>query len=270
MPEGSEETTKTADAKPATAPSSIAPVAVAKPDPVPPPKAAPDPSPSAKLETEIGADDEIPTDAKLLALSPAALNKRLDRFSKRQLTEHFGTDNVDQIKGDLAELATMRAKQEESRRAALSEQEKLREDAARERARADENEKKYRNAIDAQAFGEYDRTAESALAKHIDPEAIELATVKLKRHVLSLDDDELTDPDEVFDKWAGEWAKKNPKYARAADAPEPKKVKLTTGSSPTKPERSPVDMTNKTARPGQPNSMSRAEFAAYKRQHGLS
>ncbi len=271
MPEGTEEkktpsNVETLNSAPDPAPEP--PKAKAAPAPVVPPEGKPE---SAKDDAKaIDAEGDIPTDANLLKLTPAALTKRLDRYSKKQLSEHFGTDDVEKIKSDLAELATARQEREEARRAALSKEEKLKEDLEREKKRAEKAEADHKRVLDAQAFSEYDRSAEVVLAKHVDPELVDVAVIKLKKHVLGLDDDELLEPEKVFEQWAKDWTKKNPKYARASEAPPPPKKPLTTGADPHRPEKAKVDLAQKTARPGQPNSMTRAEYAAYKRQHGLT
>ena len=238
----------------------------------PAPALAPEKKTVAVEPAEIDESADIPANASLIQLTPQALSKRLDRYTKKQLEEHFGTADVAQIKSDLAELKVAREEKEAARRAALTEIDKAKEDAAREKKRAEEAESKLQKTLDSHTYAEYDRAAEIALTEHLDPEAVELGILKLKKHVLSLDDDELEDPSKVFETWAKDFAKKNPKYAKAAEAaPEPKKIKLNTGTDTrTRPEKSPVSLAEKTPRPGQPNSMSRAEVAQYKRQRGLS
>jgi hypothetical protein len=238
----------------------------------PTPKKADPPAALAKDDAVIvGADDEIPDEASLLKLTPGALNKRLERFSKRQLMDRFGTDDPGRIKADLDELQTLRAEKETARRAALSEKEKLEDDLRLANEAREKAEKKLQRAQDQQVFTEYDRSAEGVLSKHIDPESMELAVMKLKKHVLSLDDDELAKPEKVFEEWAAEFAKKNPRHARASDEKPAKRIPLNTGASPReRPAPLNPEVTQKTARPGQPNSMSKAEYAAFKRQHGLS
>lgn len=263
-------------------PSSITPV-VPKEGEKPPekpkveakPEAKPEPKPEPKNESpkavKIGEEDELPENAELLELSKQALNKRLMRHTKKELRDRFGTDDFDKIKADLDELSDLRSKEEDRRRAALSEQERLKEDRDREKKRADDAERKLRDTVDSQTFAEYDRTAENVLAEHIDPEAMELAVVKLKKHVLSLDDDELKNPKKLFGDWAKEFAKKNPKFAKTVEQPpEPKKIPLQTGANiNAKKDKGDPELANKTAKPGQVNSMSKAEYAEYKRQRGL-
>lgn len=257
-------------------PAAIIPVVTpaAKPEP-PVAKADPPAAPEAPKAAAIGEDGEVPDDAALLQLSPKALAARLNRHTKRELMTRFGSDDPVKIKADLDELNTFRTQRDEQRRATLSEIERAKEDATKEKARADDAEAKLQKQIDQSAYGEYDRTAEKVLAQYVDPEALELAVGKLKKHVLSLDEEDLAKPDKVFDEWAKDWAKKNPRYAKASDADETpvRQVKLSTGTSPNAKQdgaNRQADAATKTARPGNVGTMTKTEYAAYKRQRGFS
>ncbi len=258
-----------------TAPSMIGATSKTKDEPKPKVEAAPakvEPAP-AKVEdlAQLGEDDdEIPENAKLFKLSTAALNARLARHSKKELREHFGSDDPAQIKADLAELKTLREEKEAARLASLSEMEKLKEERDTEKKRADEAEKKHQKAIDSQVFSEYDREAASIVGTHVAEKHVKRAVRELKEHVLSLDDDDLEKPTKVFEAWTKDFVKENPEFAREG-APEPKKIALTTGSDPNaKREKGNMDAATKIPQPGQANSMSKGEYAAFKRQRGLS
>lgn len=217
--------------------------------------------------------DEIPENDELFQLSKKALNARLTRHTKRELRDRFGTDDFDQIKIRLDKLALFEQEAEAKRLAALSELEREREERQKAEDRARKAEEAYQRSIDAQTFAEYDKTASAALSKHFDsdPDVQAFVTERLKKHVLSLEDGDLKDPQKVFDAWAKEYAAKHPRYAkREEQAPEPKKIALNTGADTERPEREPQpNMRTKTAKPGQANTMSRAEYAAYKRSVGL-
>lgn len=234
-------------------------------------KAAPE-KPEAK---HVGADDDIPTDANLIQLSTSALNKRLDRFSKKQLEEHFGTSDVGQIKADLAELKESRAAKEAARQAALTREEKLSEERDKEKKRADAAEQKLVQAEERQAFAKYDDGATGALKEAgILPKYVKLAMHELKDHVNSLDEDDaaLKKPEKLFNEWAKAFVKDHPELVVKEEAPPaPKKVPLTTGGdSKEKPAKVAIDLTQKDPRPGRPNSMTKAEFAQHKKAMGLS
>lgn len=256
----------------------------AKPEPKKEPETKKEPEAkveSKKLETaQLGEDDdEIPETAELIQLSKSALTKRLARHSKKELRDAFGTDDIAEIKSKLAKHDEYAAKAEEERRAQLTKEQKLQEDLEREKKRAEKAERELQSTVDRQAFAEYDQVAKGIFDKYFDddPDTREFVESRLKKHVASLDDkDAPADPkkaEKVFDKWAKEYAEKHPKYAKKAPEepkPEPKKIALNTGASPTKPEKGDPKAVTKTARPGQANTMSKAEYAAYKRQNGIA
>ena len=222
---------------------------------------------------QIEADDEIPEDSELISMSKQALTKRLDRHTKKELRERFGTDDYAQIKKDLDELKTLRDEKEQKRRAELSENEKLKEDLAKEKKAREEAERKAQQTVDAQVFAEYDATAKEVFGDKIAPKHVKRAMRELKEHILGLEEGETpTDPKKakkVFEKWTKEWLEENPEFAKPVD--EPKKIALTTGSNPNaRREKSDPQLAHKTAKPGQVNSMSKAEYAQYKRERGLS
>jgi hypothetical protein len=238
-------------------------VAVAPPERKPEPPKAPD-------ATSVGDDDEIPEAVQLIQLSKTALDKRLARHTKSELKAQFGTDDPTEIKAKLDKFAEYEAEKEAARVAALSEQEKLKEEAAAANKRADEAEKKHQRAVDQQVFSEYDREAAGVVGEHVAEKHVKRAIRELKEHVLSLDDADLAKPKKVFETWTKDFVKENPEFAKAAPPPPPK-IPLTNGADPNaRRERSDVSLATKTPKPGQPNSMSRAEFAQYKRQRGLS
>lgn len=224
--------------------------------------------PEARVLT--GDEDEIPEDGELFSISKSALQKRLSRHTKNQIKERFGTDDLDAIKAKLAKAEEYETQQEERRKKSLSREAALKEDLDKEKALRLEAEEKYQRTIDSQEIAEVDHTATSILSKYIDEDAMDLAVIKLKKHVMSLDDDDLKKPEKVIEEWAKEFAEKSPKYARAKEAEEEvREIALNTGSGARRPEPMKNDAT-KTPRPGQANSMSRAEYNAWKRRQGLS
>ena len=219
----------------------------------------------------LGDDDEIPEDAELFTLSRQALQKRLNRHTKKEIRERFGTDDLDSIKAKLEKAEKYEQEQEKLRRAQLTREEKLKEDLAKERAEKSRIEAELREQRDRVEIREVDQTVRSLLPKFVDEseESIDFATYKLKQYVLSLDDDELEDPKKVVEQFAADFVKKYPKHARAGATPQEREVPLDNGARPNKPD--PMkDGGAKDPRPGKQNSMTRAEYAAYKRRLGLA
>ncbi len=271
-------------------------------DPTAPPAAAPkapeappaakasekvETKPDAKAEAkekedlrELSGDgDDVPEDGKLFKLSAAALTKRLARHSKKELREHFGTDDPEEIKAKLAKFGEYEKKAEEERRQALSDKEKSDEDLRKEKERADKAEAAYQRAIDAQTFSEYNATATKVFDKYFeaDEDTREFVTSRLHKHLLSLDDKEAPadakKAEKYFDKWAKDYAEKHPRYAIKVEEEkkdEKQKISLSTGANPNRPEKGDPNLVTKTAKPGQANSMTKTEYAAFKRSQGLS
>lgn len=278
-------TTPPADAT-AAPPAAAAAPAAPKVDPPKAPDAAKEAREAKESKDDLvelsGDGDEVPEGK--FKLTTAALNKRLARHSKKELRDHFGTDDPEEIKAKLAKFSEYEAKAEEERRKALSDKEKADEDLRKERERAEKAEAAYQRAIDAQTFSEYNATADKVFDKYFeaDEDTREFVMSRLHKHVLALDEKDAPNDAKkaakLFDKWAKEYAEKHPKYAIKAavvedetpDAKAVKKITLSTGSNPDRPERGDPALTTKTPKPGQVNSMTKPEYAAYKRSQGLS
>ena len=286
MPEGTNEAaTGTGGEKPKEGAVTTPPEVKAKADPPAPPEKKPDAKPEPKEAKGgdegkkpepklLGKDDDIPEDAELVQMSKAALSKRLARHTKKELRERFGTDDPDKIKSELEELKTLREERESKRRADMSEIERAKEDAAKEKKKREEAEAELQRERDTQIFTGFTRDAETALKDVIAPKHLKRAMREMKEHIVGMDDD---DPDlkpgkpleKFFAKWAKDFVKENPEFAKEAPD-EPRKIALTTGSNPNvRKEKGDPSLTTKTPTPGKVNSMSRGEYAAYKRERGL-
>jgi hypothetical protein len=132
----------------------------------------------------------------VIMVTKKALADHAKRQVNRALREICGTDDPEKIKADLAELSVHR-------------------EAARQRARADDAEKKFQQAIDLQTFAEYDRDATSILKQHVAPKFVKTVLRSLKEHVVTLDDRELSKPKKAFESFAKKFVRKYPELARA-------------------------------------------------------
>lgn len=233
-------------------------------------------------------DDDLPENADLLQLSKSALAKRLARHTKKEIRARFGTDNLDDIKAKLDKLDSIEAEQEKKRREQLTKEQKLEEDLQREKKAREKAEKAHQRVVEQQAYTQYETSASSAITAHFEPGFEKFAMRELKDHLLTLPDSDVpSDPKKaakVFDEWAKKFVKENPKYAKAVTPappkeeeekeevkkPEPKKIALNTGANPQRPEKGDQGQAKKTARPNQTNTMSKAEYAAWKRERGLA
>ena len=107
--------------------------------------------------------------------------------------------------------------------------------------------------------------------RFISNDYIEDAVAVFQRHLSKLEDDELEAMSQKeINLWFKEYAEKKPALARKPG--ERRKViePAKTGGDPQKkPDPSKAPIQGKTPRPNQPNSMTRAEFEAYKRSKGI-
>lgn len=217
---------------------------------------------------ELG-DDEDPEEKELYRLSGKALQGRLGRYNKKQLKDHFGTSNVDEIKAQLAEHKELKAKQEEARREKLDSEAKLKEDVEKERKRAETAETRAREVEDAHVVDKQQTRIEKSATAHIDEDLVDDAVERFRKHILSLSPKQVKKfTSEDVGAWFEKLAKDKPKFAKGgapvADPEADKKKQPITngGGGARRPPPISADGQKKTARPGQPNSMTKAELKA--------
>lgn len=253
--------------------------------------------PTRKLLAD--TDDDIPADADLLELSRAGLKSRLDRYSKRQLKELFGTDNPDEIRAAIAERDTLKQAAEAKRLADLSEVDRLKEQNAQSIRRAETAEQRATQLEEDYAVAGEDRRIGKILRKHMDADYIPYERKLLAAYLSNATDDELKEADALVEKWAKDRVAAKPIVGRKAAAPvaagdtltaapvatpgspaaapaAPVAVPLSSGADPnaTRPaspggtHQGPA-LAGKTPEPGKPNSMTPAEYRQYKQSSGL-
>jgi hypothetical protein len=247
--------------------------------PTPPP--APDPGqraplPPTKKLIKLADADDIPDDADLLEMSPRALKSRLERHSKKELRDRFGTDDTDDIKAKLDKLSEFEAKAEKDRLAQLSEVEQWKERAAKAERERDEAFTRARDAQEARIVDREDTRITGLAAKYLDPDYIEESLYKLARYLRDEVDasDLKKNANGVIEDWFKKLVEKKPKLGKdfGAAGPPPKPVPLTNGTEPARPGQGGQPSgtaLDKTAAPGKANSMTEAELRAYKRAQGL-
>jgi len=244
---------------------------------------APDPSDTAKpsnaasIKTRLEAGDEIPEGAELLELSPRALTARLDRYTKKQLREKFGTEDFDDIKGKLDRLAKFEADEETRKRAEMTELEKHKADTARLRSERDEAKRSYKAMQEQHIVEKEDARISKIAGKYIDADYVEDTLPKLARHLqenfTEAQLEKLKDSD--IEKFFEDLAKAKPKLSKDYDTAKaaekaPAKAPLTNGAKA--PEKSPSTGVEeqKSFKPGGQNSMSPQDARAAARRLGYS
>lgn len=164
-------------------------------------------------------DGDEPDEKELYQLSGAALKKRLGRYAKSQLKEHFGTSDPDEIKKKLDKLTKLEAKAEEERLAKLSEDEKNKELLAKERQRAEAAERRAQEAEDRQVVATQDRRVTNFASKFIDEDLVEDATERFAKFVMKLSPKQVAKLDDGdIQAWFENLAKEKPKFAKGAPA----------------------------------------------------
>ncbi len=232
-----------------------------------------------------------------------ALSRRLAQQQRSTLRE-LGGESIDDVKKRLAEadekarrLAEYEAKDEENKRAQMSELDRIKADRDAAIARADAAERARADAAQALADRERDEVVGVAALRHVDPEMLVYAKDDLRRHILAL---QKTDPRKVrawsdadTDAFFKDLVKKKPRLApvaaaqgeadarppiaRAAvsSARQPAPVVSRRGAAPPIRRPAPAPAGNgqsangKTLRPGLPNSMTPAEVKDELRRRGL-
>jgi hypothetical protein len=222
----------------------------------------------------LGEDGDIPDNADLIQLPKAALAKRLERHTRKELKDRFGTDNPDEIKVRLDKLAEYERTAEEQRLAGLSEADRLKEQVAKERQRGDQYKQKYQATVEQHVFAREQGRIESIAGQHIDPQFMEYTLQGLARHLqATYSERELKElPDEKIVEYFQKQVQANPKLARdfAAPTPAPRVAPLTNGvKDAARPAPPPGQTpTEKNFSPSAQNAMSRDEARAEARRQG--
>lgn len=195
------------------------------------------------------------------------------------LMETFGTTDRKEIAAIRDASKKLAADAEERKRAEMTEIDRHKADIKRAHLERDDWKTKYHNLEKRQAFSEQDVKLKSIASQSIAATSVEYATWQFAKHVSVLDDNALkTFGEPETKKWFADFAKKNPQHAPDPTDPKkpPTKKPVTTGvaprgkPAPTRGARGAVDITGKTPRPGQPNSMNKAELRAYLKSKDLN
>lgn len=277
--------------------------------PTPPAGQPPTPPAGTKAEPrDIGESGEGQP-REVIQLTTEALNARISRASKQAVAatmkEVFGTEDPQAVKAQLAELGDLKKKEDDQRRATLTEIDRVKEDNSRLLARATNAEARINELEEAQALAGDEQEIKAVADKHIDPEYWDVAKTKLADHLSAnysseeLDALSVGDREKLVDEFFSDYAKKKPALAKKAPAAggagggdggtqtqqqgagggngaPPEKRPLTNGGANPRGRGNPNPpaviqsgpFAGKTAAPGHPNSMTATEFAQWKKATG--
>jgi hypothetical protein len=188
---------------------------------------------------------------------------RINRAKKASLIDVFGTDDRTKIKGMKDEYEAAVNKREEERRAKLEETDRLKEDARKEKERADTLQAQIDSDAETRLVkGTVDELSTMAGAAGAQPKFTRYAVTDFKEHLKGLEEDALEAlTDTEINAWFATWVKDNPEMAKGADA----KKTITDGAAPADKPAAPKagdPGMQKTLKPGQPGSMTRDEVRA--------
>lgn len=177
---------------------------------------APSAQPAVRIPTRklvADADEDLPADADLIEMSPALLKKRLERFTRKQLRDRFGTEDMDSVKKDLDELATLRAEAEQRRIATLSETDQLREQVMAATRRAEQAEARAEQIQTERVVAEQDQTVTAIMKQHINPRYLKHESRNLAEYISGLSEAELADPEATIEAWCKQAIAEDPALA---------------------------------------------------------
>jgi len=215
---------------------------------------------------------------KRVTMAQDELKERIRRAQSTVLKDLLGTDDPTAIRERLSRVEALEKANEEAARAAMTEQQKLQHDLTKARAEASRWRTELAMSQEREVVREQGSFVERIAGKHVNPQALEEASLAFARKVAT------TDP-KVVAKWTerniDEWFKKYVETKpfmgkQAASAPAPqRRVERAPGgaaSPPPRPRQPASGDTNggKTFRPGQPNSMSKSEARDEMRRRGYS
>lgn len=241
--------------------------------------AAPGASPPGGTTPPASPASGAPAGPKKITMSEADLRERLHRAESARLKKMFGTDDPKVISERMARMTELETQQEAERQARLTNEQKLQEQLAAEKARADKAQERARSLEEQRVVQQQGSVVTKAASQHVHQDYIEEASLAFARHVQQHPREVARFTEKDIGKWFSDYVAKKPALARTATPPAPQapqpRVERTPAGAPRPPPRpqgqqAPVNPEQKTLRPGQPNSMSRMEASAELRRRGIN
>jgi hypothetical protein len=222
--------------------------------------------PSAEEDSD--EDEDSTSQANGMVQMPmASFTRRLQREAKKTLRELFGTDNRAEILEMKKSLDKYRTEEEEQRKKNLAEIERIREEAAADKNARMEAEARAAELEQERMAERYDEGVKSIATEYIKPKFYRHAADDLRDFLREEYEDNLDGVNKkVISDFFKSYAEENPEFAL-----EQRSVPISNGAPVHRPA-APIsgNAQSKTARPGQPNSMSNSEYRALLRERGLA
>lgn len=259
-------------------PAAAAPVAPEKPAAASPAAAAAASieKPAAAAATHEGESDEdeegnpTPDDKGFVRMPFTKFLKRVGRMTAKELRKHFGTTDLSAIVEERKELQVLRAEKEERERAAMTERERLQADTKAAHDRADAAERRAEAAEESRMVERTEAVLQASASKLFAEAYQEVALDALAKYMRRHPND-FKKPTHA-EAWLKEYAEKHPAMRIAAAAPDAKKEEKDVKDAKSKvpaddkirkdrpAAKGSGESEQKTARPGQPNSLSKFEL----------
>lgn len=264
------------------------------------PAGANPPTTGEPAEGAASGDEGDPEGKAKITLTEEAFASRLDR-AKRQaerearaaVLRELGIEDPKSLETERAELRTLREQAEQAEREKLTKEQKLEADLEAERRKREALETQLRQVKTESVYDKQDAMIQGIGARHIDPGFWKYARNDFVEYVSTLTPAQTARLGEKdIDRWFAKFAREKPAFA--VRQPEPPKKEGDDAAEPPKPRRRPITTTTpaarvatppnprggqsadpslspegKTFRPGQPNSMTRAEARAELKRRGI-
>lgn len=218
------------------------------------------------------------TGGKRVTMEESDFKDRIARAKRQALIDIHGTDDADAIRAKLAKADTLEKDADERKRAQMSEVERLQHDLARERQRAVAAATEARALREHQEIREQQTVIENIASRHVAPKYVGMASRELREHLRSLDSKVVDGwTDREIAKWFQTFATKQPEIAASASQRQRQRAPVGATTPTPRPATNQSTPTSsagtnggKTFRPGQPNSMTRAEAREAARKQGFT
>lgn len=256
-------------------------------------------TPTRKLLDGDGSD--LPEDAEIYEISRSNFKKRLQRATTAQLKNAFGTDNIEEVLAWKTQNEEFKKREEEAKLAQMTEADRYKTLHEKSEQQASYWKTQYEQLQEQYQTREQDRQVMGIVARHVKSKCLDYVSQELAKHLQTLEEDDMRDPQAYIDQWTSAFVKENPEFgvqqaAPAATPPAPqgnvqqiqvpgqpqahangtngapRQVPFTNGPQAGRPQNAvPAgSLSNKTAAPGLPNSMTDDEWKRYKRDHGFN
>ena len=258
-----------APATPAAAPAAADPPPAAPPPPAAAPAAAP---------ARAAASDE-PLAERL---------ERARRKARADVLKELGVENPEVIKNERAELARLKAEKDKADRDKLTREQQLEADLKKEREQRAALEAKLAEAETGRVYEKQDAMILQIAGRHVDTDSaikLKAARIAFAEYVESIPKSQVQRMNERdVDTFFRKFAKENPDFAKKGAPPPPQppaaarkpittstQVAAKQGAPPPAPTSTDpsVNAQGKTFKPGQSNSMTRAEMNAELKKRGM-